>query len=110
MIDWQRVTDLKAEVGSEDFDEIVPIFLEEVAEVTERLRTAVILETLEDDLHFLKGSAMNLGFCEFSSLCGAGEASAAKGNAAAVDVTAILTSFDASRRIFLNGLADGSAA
>lgn len=37
MIDWARVTDLRSEVEEEDFDEIVALFLEEVAEVTGRL-------------------------------------------------------------------------
>ena len=36
MIDWTRVASLKAEIGDEDFDEIVPLFIEEVSEITER--------------------------------------------------------------------------
>ncbi len=110
MIDWQRVMDLKAEVGSEDFEEIVPIFLEEVTEITDRLRSEPNLDHLEEDLHCLKGSAMNLGFTEFSRLCSIGESKAAKGDAGSVDVSAILRSFDASRVAFLSGLDHGKAA
>lgn len=110
MIDWKRVMDLKAEVGIDDFEEIVPLFLKEASEITERLRTGGNLQHLEEDLHCLKGSALNLGFSEFSSLCSAGESTAANGNARGVDVTAILASFEASRDVFLSGLADGQFA
>ena len=110
MIDWTRVASLKAEIGDEDFDEIVPLFIEEVSEITERLREQLDLNTLEEDLHCLKGSAMNLGFSEFAELCNTGESMSSKGNAAAVDVTAILASFERSKEAFLAGLQDGIAA
>lgn len=110
MIDWQRVTNLKQEIGDEDFDEVVPLFIEEVTEITDRLSSDVDLSRLEDDLHCLKGSALNLGFSEFSDLCHAGESHAAKGNAASVDVAAILASFEVSKQAFLEGLQNGVAA
>lgn len=110
MIDWQRVTSLREEIGEEDFGEVVPLFLEEVAEITDALRSEVDLSALEANLHALKGSAMNLGFSDFSSLCHTGEALAASGKAASVDVHAILDSFDASRDAFLHGLAGEHAA
>lgn len=110
MIDWQRVTNLKAEIGDEDFDEVVPLFLEEVSEITERLRTGPDLAELEQDLHCLKGSAMNLGFSDFSDLCSSGESMAAKGEAALVNVAEVLDSFEASKEAFLTGLEQGKAA
>lgn len=110
MIDWQRVINLKAEIGSDDFDEVVPLFLEEVSEITTRLQDGPDLDQLENDLHCLKGSALNLGFSEFSMLCDEGESLAAKGSAAGVDIARILASFDASRDAFLAGLDHGKAA
>ncbi|WP_299728349.1 Hpt domain-containing protein [uncultured Tateyamaria sp.] len=110
MIDWQRVINLKDEIGDEDFDEVVPLFIEEVSEITNRLRAGVDLDRLEGDLHCLKGSALNLGFSEFSDLCHAGESLSAKGKAATVDVTAILDCFEVSKNAFLSGLQDGIAA
>jgi len=107
MIDWQRVTDLRDEIGDEDFQDIVPIFIEEVTEITDKLRTSIKLDELEEDLHALKGSALNLGFSEFSDLCDKGESLAAGGQASSVDITAILAAFDASRTAFLSGLRDG---
>ena len=110
MIDWQRVADLRDEIGSEDFEEVVPLFLEEVATITETLRAGPDLSRLEEDLHFLKGSALNLGFEAFSALCHAGEKAAAAGQAAKVDVTEILDCFDASKATFEAGLSAGRAA
>lgn len=110
MIDWNRVTTLRDEIGQEDFEEVVPLFIEEVTEITEALRNRPALDRLEEDLHALKGSALNLGFSEFSMLCHKGEAMAASGKAEDVDVAAILASFDASKHAFTSGLAQGLAA
>ena len=110
MIDWSRVRMLRDEIGAEDFDEVVPLFLEEVGGVIDRLRVAPDLSQLEADLHFLKGSALNLGFEAFSALCHKGEALAAGGDAALVDIAKILACFDTSRAMFQDGLNDGLAA
>jgi HPt (histidine-containing phosphotransfer) domain-containing protein len=104
MIDWAQVNTLRDDVGKDDFAEIVEIFIEEVEEVINRLRNAPSLETLGDDLHFLKGSALNLGFSVFSEKCRQGETEATAGNAAQVDVPAILSSYDASKTVFMQKL------
>ncbi|MFT4783979.1 MAG: HPt (histidine-containing phosphotransfer) domain-containing protein [Paracoccaceae bacterium] len=77
MIDWDRVDELRREVGDEDFSEIVALFLDEVAEVADRLRSAQPSETLVEDFHFLKGCALNLGFFTLAGLCQKGETSGA---------------------------------
>lgn len=110
MIDWKRVSDLRDEIGAEDFEEVVPLFLEEVSGVIDALRAGPDLSRLEEDLHFLKGSALNLGFEAFSTLCSAGEKAAGAGQAANVNVTEILDCFDASRKVFETGLSEGTAA
>ena len=69
MIDWQRVNDLRDEVGEEDFPEIVTVFLEEVDEVFTRLGAPGALPPTPGDMHFLKGSATTLGFSETAALC-----------------------------------------
>ncbi len=109
MIDWTRVATLRDEVGADDFDEVVEIFMEEVDEMIERLRKAPDISTLEKDLHFLKGSALNLGFRDFSNLCQQGETLSANGNAGAVDVPKIVQSYDTSKRSFVNDLASALA-
>ncbi len=98
MIDWTRVQTLKDELGAEDFVEVVGMFLAEVEEVIARLRTNVNHDNLEADLHFLKSSALNLGFSNFSELCGSGEVAAAAGKQ--VDVARILAAYAESRDAF----------
>ncbi|TCK99882.1 Hpt domain-containing protein [Shimia isoporae] len=105
MINWERVEELRDEIGPEDFDEVVDLFLDEVEEVIERLRSEPDLSSLEADLHFLKGSALNLGFETFSQLCQAGEAASAAGQAASVDVPAVLAAFADSKATFQQKLA-----
>lgn len=103
MIDWPRVSELREEVGPDDFGEVVEIFLEEVEGVIAKLAGGDHAQ-LEQDLHFLKGSAMNLGFDEFSALCLDGERRAAEGDAGSVDVAAVIASYQASKTSFLSGL------
>jgi HPt (histidine-containing phosphotransfer) domain-containing protein len=110
MIDWSRIKNLRDEVGAEDFDEVVEIFIEEVAEVIERLRHAPQVDTLGDDLHALKGSALNLGFTAFSDLCQTGETLAAHNRAEDIALEPILDCYDLSRTAFLSGLQNGEAA
>jgi histidine phosphotransfer protein HptB len=102
MIDWSRVRELREEVGADDFAEIVDLFIEEVEEVVNRLATTPVLSELEQDMHFLKGGALNLGFLAFSRLCQDGELKSAAGEPESVDVAAVVEGFTASRRVFLD--------
>lgn len=104
MINWDRVTELRDEIGAVDFAEVVELFLEEVEQMIEKLRETPNLDTLGEDLHFLKGSALNLGFREFSIRCQTGETAASEGQAETVDVPAVLASYEASKQVFQNGL------
>lgn len=104
MIDWSRVSELRDEIGAEDFDDVVELFLEEVEAEIEALRGGCDPATLESRLHFLKGSALNLGFREFSVLCQRGETAAAQGAHAEIDLAATVARFDESRTAFLSGL------
>ncbi len=124
MIDWDRVAELREEIGPEDFMEVVELFLDEVEGVLQRLcagppqaapdappdappdaqadaRADARAETLAEDLHFLKGSALNLGFARFGAMCGEAEREAAGGNPQAVAIAAIVSCYEASRQSFL---------
>jgi HPt (histidine-containing phosphotransfer) domain-containing protein len=105
MIDWSRVRELKDEVGADAFEEVVELFLEEVEEVILRLQGGERSQ-LEQDLHFLKGSALNLGFQNFSDLCLNGERLSSEGQASRVDVAKILQSYAASKTVFLSEMAE----
>ncbi len=104
MIDWDRIKELRTEIGEEDFREVVEIFLEEVEDGISRLKSGVVGESLAADLHFLKGSALNLGFSSFSSLCQAGETAAVEGKGDQIDLTAIICCYEESKTVFKQGL------
>ena len=100
MIDWTRVAELRSEIGEDDFTEVIVLFLEEADEVIARLRLGDRTR-LAHDLHFLKGSALNLGFRALSTLCA--EAEAVAGTGTIPDVSAITATWQASRQAFLSG-------
>jgi len=104
MIDWNRVKELREEVGAEDFDEVAEIFIEEVDEVIERLKIMTVKTGLEDDLHFLKGSSLNLGFATFSALCRDGEVAASHGNNDGIDLSQVINVYVESKTAFLSGI------
>ena len=106
MIDWTRVEELRAEIGDAGFAEVVDLFLDEVEEVVARLHAATGRARLEDDLHFLKGSAWNLGFADFGAACQLGERTAALGLGDTVNVKAVLDCYAVSKAAFIAGLAD----
>ena len=110
MIDWNRVSELREEIGADDFNEVVEIFLEEAEEEMAALRDGVPKESLADKLHFLKGCALNLGFIEFLTLCQKGEQAAAVGQYEDIDLMEILQSFDRSKVEFVDSLKSKFAA
>lgn len=110
MIDWDRVAALREEVGEEDFEEVVELFLLEVDEEIETLAGQSDGGSLAEKLHFLKGSALSLGFQEFSTLCQSGESALTADPTAAVDLGALHDSYGASREKFLADLPDRFAS
>ena len=108
MIDWTRVNELRNEIGDDGFSEVVELFLDEVEEVIARLENAPDPRSFEQDLHFLKGSAWNLGFAAFGAACQLGERTAALGLGDTVNVKAVLDCYAHSKSAFIAGLADPS--
>jgi len=104
MIDWDRIKELRAEIGEDDFGEVVEIFLEEVEEGIERLKSGLGDEALAVELHFLKGSALNLGFHSFSIRCQAGETAASEGKKDQVDLSGLIACYQDSKNAFEQGL------
>jgi HPt (histidine-containing phosphotransfer) domain-containing protein len=101
MIDWGRVNELKDEIGEEDFGEVAEIFLEEVDEVIARLKSSPDPAQFEQDMHFLKGSALNLGFRDLSVICGQNEQAAANGQGQQIQLDPVFTTYDQSKAEFL---------
>lgn len=101
MINWNRVNELKDEIGEEDFGEIAEIFLEEVEEVIERLKASPDPTLYEQDMHFLKGSALNLGFRDLSDICGQNEQAAAQGQGSSIQLQPVFDTYSQSKTEFL---------
>ncbi len=110
MIDWQRVQELRQEIGAQEFREVVDMFLEESDEVIAGLRKVPGADDLEEKLHFLKGSALNLGFREVAEMCRQGERLAAGGKAGDFDLPGLLRLYADSRAAFLARLRDTTTA
>jgi histidine phosphotransfer protein HptB len=110
MIDWKRVEELREEIGDDDFVEVAGMFLEEADQTIMTLEGGLAPEDVEGQLHFLKGSALNLGLCDLAAVCQDGERRAATGDGALVDLGQIAVVYRASRAALLGGLAKEAAA
>ena len=99
MIDWNRVDELREEVGNEAFEEVVALFLEEVDETVADVSTISDSAQIRDILHFLKGSALNLGFQSLADLCRDGEGRIDGGES--VQLSDVIKRYRDSRRAFL---------
>ncbi|WP_415182500.1 Hpt domain-containing protein [Phaeovulum sp.] len=99
MIDWERVAELRSEIGDDGFAEVLDLFLDEVEDAVACLGQPT--RKLSDDLHFLKGSAWNFGFRQFGEMCQEGERALATGSVSAVDSSAIRECYDISKREFM---------
>ncbi|MBF9035137.1 Hpt domain-containing protein [Rhodobacterales bacterium HKCCE2091] len=103
MIDWDRVQELREELGDEDFAEVGQIFISEIEE-----KLAALSGTdarAPADFHFLRGSAANLGLEGFARSCSTAEARAKAGDP--VDLDALARDFAASLRE-IDGLFDAA--
>ncbi len=93
MIDQSRLTELKNEIGVEDFHEVAEIFLEEMNETLDAL-CANPLAVNASAFHGLRGSASNLGFTGFAAACCDAEKQCLAGTA--VDLGPLVSLFHAS--------------
>ncbi len=72
MIDWSRIAELKRDFGDDDFIEVLDLFVEETEAVVTRLAEGRSTD-VGGDLHFVKGSAENMGLAELAAMCRSGE-------------------------------------
>lgn len=109
MIDWDRVMELRNEIGADDFAEVVEMFLEEADSVAKTIGRDLAPETVESALHFLKGSALNLGFRELAQLCQSGEKAAASGAVDPAGLAKVVMIYTQSKHAFMAGKATYAA-
>jgi HPt (histidine-containing phosphotransfer) domain-containing protein len=69
MINWQRISELEADIGEDEVDEVLSLFLEEMDEVVEIFASASATIDLPAQLHLLKGMAWNVGFVDVGDVC-----------------------------------------
>jgi histidine phosphotransfer protein HptB len=109
MIDWKRVDELREEIGTEGFAEVADMFLEEADEAVRVLVAGLGPDEVEGQLHFLKGSALNLGLADLAAICQDGERKAAAGYGALVDVHRVAAIYHNSRQMLLGRLSTEAA-
>jgi HPt (histidine-containing phosphotransfer) domain-containing protein len=81
-VDWDRLNELRSDIGEEDFADVAILFVSELQECLDGLAA----ETAQAaDFHFLRGSAANLGFAALVDACAAAEAACDAGNRPDVD-------------------------
>lgn len=101
MINWARVVDLRTEVGEDAFQEVLDLFLEEMHDAMARLVAGPDPAHLGDELHFVRGAALNLGLREFCVLCQRMEhATRINGE---VEVAPLVDCYNRSRQALLDG-------
>ncbi len=94
MIDKTRIGQLRADIGEDDFFIIVAGFLQEGEETLAKLRERGGDDSAQipADLHFLKGCAVNLGFCVVAEYCETHKTNPAP------DITELTTHFQTERQ------------
>lgn len=102
MIDRTRIAELKANFGPEGFAEVVEIFEEETAPVVDRLHHGHSNNPAAD-LHFVKGSADNMGLTELATICRRAEAALVGGGAP--DLAGLRAAYDRGRAELLHPVA-----
>ena len=100
-VDWDRLNELKQDIGEEDFADVAILF---VSELQETLACLTADMAKASDFHFLRGSAANLGFTALVDACSAAEAACESG--AVPDVDAVKAAFQAAMEEMAAGLPD----
>ena len=90
MLDLDQLETLRAEIGADGFAEVADLLVCEIADGITALGTQPTGADLSAQFHYLKGSALNLGFRDFATLCAQGE------QGLPVDTAALQQVFDAS--------------
>jgi len=96
MVNWDRISELREEVGEDDLAEVITLFCEEVEEVLEVLDSAASTD-LPGHLHFLKGSASNIGFEAVSIRCQTEETRLKENPSLTPDIAAIRSDYKLSK-------------
>lgn len=97
MLDKDRIEELRSEVGDDGFAEVIEIFCEEVEEVLVQIAASSPSELVER-IHFLKGSALNIGMARVGELCLIEEDRLRADATSVPDIETIRDAYSASRK------------
>ena len=109
LINWSRIEALKEDVGREDVKEVIDLFINEIQQVIDKIPAQMEAENIADDLHFLKGSALSLGFQELSCVCQTGYEAFSKTPRGAFEIDNVRACFETSKAEF-DAKLDGALA
>lgn len=105
IIDRFRLLELRDEIGGEVLSDVMLLFQDEADDMVAGLISGRFAPSeIADRLHFLKGSAINLGLCALASLCQEGERRAFTGEPQPVDGARLRQIYDASKDAFQQAL------
>ena len=91
MEDWAELEALKDALGASDCLELVDMFTEETQPVLDSLAKGAPLNGMEEDLHFLKGCALNLGLRALGDHCASLESRSMTGGVTPEDLMVLAT-------------------
>lgn len=103
MIDWQQVQQLQEDVGKEEMEEVIELFMSEVDEAMEKLEAnyaGMVPSDRSAAFHFLKGCASNLGFRAFGTKCSLGEEATKDGNDPSFQISELVAIYENSKQVF----------
>lgn len=109
MIDWTRLGALRDSIGETEFTDVVVMFLDELAEATDRLEAGVPQLALANELNGIVTSALNLGLFELAEMAQEGRDLALVGRGHEVDVILLKQIFEDSHACFMAATTGPSA-
>jgi len=112
-MNWTRLQELRDEVGADAFGEVLASFLEETDATAARLAQRQPDGGLEDDVHCMKGAALNLGLEELAAACATAETRARAQVAGTAEIDMVLDCYARARTEIVReaaALAPGMAA
>ncbi|MBD3679756.1 MAG: Hpt domain-containing protein [Rhodobacteraceae bacterium] len=80
MIDWKRIDELRSQVGPDDLPGLLAEFMTEMEQGLAELSLDEPAPKIAANLHFLRGSALNIGLRQLAALCQNYEDAANRGN------------------------------
>ncbi|MEM0978049.1 MAG: Hpt domain-containing protein [Pseudomonadota bacterium] len=100
MIDWNRIAELKSDLGDDGLADLLPIFLDEIDDALTKLATQTEASEGAAICHFIKGSAANLGFASLAEASHAGEQAGKAGTLPPNIAKTLRDHFDAAKQEF----------